>query len=137
MVDWFKMAKNKQDIRGLNPAKVKFAVSKDGGDIDAITAATISSRAFLQAVHNAYNAYADNPQADGLSGASAQAHAIDTTATDTIAAEVAADSVPALPETIVATPAPVRKPAPKPQHDSVHCPAHDTIIVEPEKCDTL
>ena len=137
MVDWFKTAKNKQDIRGLNPAKVKFAVSKDGGDIDAITAATISSRAFLQAVNNAYNAYADNPQADGLSGASAQAHAIDTTATDTIAAEVAADSVPALPETIVATPASVRKPAPKPQHDSVHCPAHDTIIVEPEKCDTL
>ena len=31
-------------------------VSKDGGDVDAITAATISSRAFLSAVNAAYAA---------------------------------------------------------------------------------
>ncbi len=31
------------------------AVSKDGGDVDAITAATISSRAFLKAVNKAYS----------------------------------------------------------------------------------
>lgn len=72
MVDWFKTDKNHQDIRGLNPSEANFAVSKDGGDIDAITAATISSRAFLHAVRKAYDAYAGNAQADGVSSASAQ-----------------------------------------------------------------
>ncbi len=33
-------------------------VSKDGGEIDAITAATISSRAFLDAITKAYEAFA-------------------------------------------------------------------------------
>lgn len=32
-------------------------MKKDGGDIDAITASTITSRAFLLAVTQAYNAY--------------------------------------------------------------------------------
>jgi electron transport complex protein RnfG len=53
---WFK-GEGKQGIQDKNPATTKFSVSKDGGDIDAITAATISSRAFLNAVNNAYNAY--------------------------------------------------------------------------------
>lgn len=57
IVDWFKTDKNKQKINGLNPESAKLAVTKDGGDIDAITAATISSRAFLEAVQNAYNAF--------------------------------------------------------------------------------
>ncbi len=57
VVDWFKTAKNKQSILGLNPAEANLTVSKDGGDVDAITAATISSRAFLQAVQTAYDAY--------------------------------------------------------------------------------
>lgn len=35
----------------------KFQVSKDGGEIDAITAATISSRAFCDAVQLAYDTY--------------------------------------------------------------------------------
>ena len=43
-------------------------VSKDGGDVDAITAATISSRAFLNAVNRAYSAYAGT---DGVTGATA------------------------------------------------------------------
>ena len=46
-VDWFK-----NQINGKN-INTEFKVSKDGGDIDAITAATISSRAFLNAVENA------------------------------------------------------------------------------------
>ena len=50
MVDWFKTNKGKQCIVGLNPSEKKFFVSKDGGDVDAITAATITSRAFLRAV---------------------------------------------------------------------------------------
>ena len=32
-------------------------VTKDGGDVDAITASTISSRAFCDAVDRAYKAY--------------------------------------------------------------------------------
>lgn len=37
-----------------NPADFKLKVTKDGGDVDAITAATISSRAFCDAVERAY-----------------------------------------------------------------------------------
>ena len=37
-------------------------VSKDGGEVDAITAATISSRAFLKAVNGAYNALYNSPE---------------------------------------------------------------------------
>ncbi len=58
IVDWFKTDKNKQNINGLHPNNAKLTVSKDGGEIDAITAATISSRAFLEAVQNAYDAFA-------------------------------------------------------------------------------
>ena len=46
-------------------------VSKDGGDVDAITASTITSRAFLKAVNQAYAAYAGQ-HADAQSGASKQ-----------------------------------------------------------------
>ncbi len=46
-------------------------VSKDGGQVDAITASTITSRAFLLAVNNAYNAYKSTP-ADAQTGASQQ-----------------------------------------------------------------
>ncbi len=44
-------------MKGLDPAKTKLQVKKDGGDVDAITAATISSRAFLDAVSKAYAAW--------------------------------------------------------------------------------
>ena len=71
MVDWFKPAAagtdksrsaffdklfgvkaqegagNGKSIIGKNPGTTDFRVSKDGGEIDAITAATITSRAFL------------------------------------------------------------------------------------------
>lgn len=56
MGEWFK-GEGKQSIINKNPQNTKFIVSKDGGDIDAITAATISSRAFLDAVQKASNAY--------------------------------------------------------------------------------
>lgn len=47
-------------IIGKNPGKNNFTVSKDGGDIDAITASTITSRAFLRAVQQAYNTFKNN-----------------------------------------------------------------------------
>lgn len=56
MVTWFKEKANlkgrKMDLN--NPLKVSKEASKDGGDVQAITAATISSRAFIEVVNNAY-----------------------------------------------------------------------------------
>lgn len=72
MTDWFKTEKGRQDIRGLNPQKNNLTVSKDGGDVDAITAATISSRAFLESIRSAYKAY--NNDYDSTSGATTQNH---------------------------------------------------------------
>ena len=46
-------------------------VSKDGGQVDAITASTITSRAFLLAVNNAYTAYKATP-VDAQTGATKQ-----------------------------------------------------------------
>jgi Na+-translocating ferredoxin:NAD+ oxidoreductase subunit G len=40
-----------------NPARFAVKVKKDGGQVDAITAATISSRAFCDAVNRAYENY--------------------------------------------------------------------------------
>ena len=68
--DWFKKGA-KGDITGKNPGTQSLTVSKDGGEIDAITASTITSRAFLQAVNNAWSAYM-NDQVDATSGASQQ-----------------------------------------------------------------
>ena len=61
MGEWFKnKEKPNQNVIGKNPKTTKFKVVKDGGDIDAITASTISSRAFLDAMLRAYNSYEQN-----------------------------------------------------------------------------
>jgi len=70
MDSWFKTDKNKQSIIGKELSKGNLKVSKDGGDVDAITASTITSRAFLDAVNRAYTAYSGK-NTDGVSGASA------------------------------------------------------------------
>ena len=58
---WFKnQDKPNQNVIGKNPKTTKFQVTKDGGDIDAITASTISSRAFLDALNRAYSSYEKN-----------------------------------------------------------------------------
>ena len=59
-----------EQFNGLNPAKAKLRVKKDGGDIDAITASTISSRAYCDAVLRAYNAYMKGKQMEGVDGTS-------------------------------------------------------------------
>lgn len=64
--DWFQKGQP-GCIIGKNPGKSNFTVSKDGGDIDAITASTITSRAFLRAVQQAYNTFKNNT--DGNTGA--------------------------------------------------------------------
>ncbi len=48
--------KFKSQFIGKNPEKFNLKVKKDGGDVDAITAATISSRAYCDAVQRAYEA---------------------------------------------------------------------------------
>jgi electron transport complex protein RnfG len=45
----------KNQFIGKNPSHFELRVNKDGGQVDAITAATISSRAFCDAVQRAYN----------------------------------------------------------------------------------
>ncbi len=46
-----------QQFNHQNPADFKLVVKKDGGDVDAITAATISSRAYCDAVQRAYDIF--------------------------------------------------------------------------------
>ena len=56
-----KIEKSKSDwskqFKGKNPENFNLQVKKDGGDVDAITAATISSRAYCDAVQRAYQAF--------------------------------------------------------------------------------
>lgn len=56
---WFQKG-GKGDIIGMRPNEALLSVSKDGGQVDAITASTITSRAFLKAVNQAYAAYSQS-----------------------------------------------------------------------------
>ena len=67
---WFQKDGNGCIIGKQMSSDKPLTVSKDGGDIDAITASTITSRAFLKAVNQAYAAYSGN-ETDGQSGATA------------------------------------------------------------------
>ncbi len=44
-------------FEGRSPGQMKMAVRKDGGEVDAITAATISSRACINAISHAWEAF--------------------------------------------------------------------------------
>ncbi len=57
-------------FKGKNPADMKMAVKKDGGDVDALTAATISSRAYVDAMSRAYKAFTQVCGADGAAAES-------------------------------------------------------------------
>jgi len=67
--EWFQKGQ-KGDIIGKNPGTMNLTVSKDQGDVDAITASTITSRAFLLAVQNAYDKL--KSQYDATTGATTQ-----------------------------------------------------------------
>lgn len=61
---WFNNTeKPNQNVIGKNPKSSKFQVTKDGGEIDAITASTITSRAFLEALNRAFDSYDKNLEA--------------------------------------------------------------------------
>jgi len=70
MPDWFQKGQ-KGDVIGMNPSQKAVTVTKDGGDVDAITAATISSRAFCDAIALAWNALSGS--SDAVTSATAQA----------------------------------------------------------------
>ena len=61
-------------FRNLDPQEKKLGVKKDGGDIDAITASTITSRAYISGIEKAVYAYATITRTpmtvDSCSGAS-------------------------------------------------------------------
>jgi len=54
-----KMAEPKfnDQFKDIDPTQFSMKVTKDGGDVDAITAATISSRAFCEAAQLAFDSY--------------------------------------------------------------------------------
>ncbi|MCL1822552.1 MAG: RnfABCDGE type electron transport complex subunit G [Prolixibacteraceae bacterium] len=84
---WFNNAdKPNQYIIGKKPGETNFSVSKDGGDIDAITASTITSRAFLDAILRAYSTFGDEFSID------AQSSATDKSSTDADAGTSATDT---------------------------------------------
>ncbi len=64
-----------RSIQNKNSWELEFKVKKDGGELDALTAATISSRAYYEAVARAYEAYkvacGYQQTANGVSGATA------------------------------------------------------------------
>lgn len=95
-------------LRVWKPRDGALSVKKDGGTVDAITAATISSRAFLAAVNQAA-AEVNGTAIDATTSATApQAAATDTLTADTTAA--APDPAP-----VVAAPVRPRAVSPQPQ----------------------
>ncbi|MCF0166510.1 MAG: RnfABCDGE type electron transport complex subunit G [Bacteroidales bacterium] len=48
--------------KDIDAASFRFAVKKDGGDVDAITASTITSRAYTKAVQKAYEIFKSIPR---------------------------------------------------------------------------
>ena len=54
----------RSQVKGKQPATDRLTVSKDGGEIDAITASTITSRAFLKGVNAAYEVFKNNCMAE-------------------------------------------------------------------------
>ncbi|MBQ0081046.1 MAG: RnfABCDGE type electron transport complex subunit G [Alistipes sp.] len=60
-----------KSFQGHNAGVVNMTVRKDGGDVDALTAATISSRAYCDAVRKSYEAFKLSGVLDTLKSGSA------------------------------------------------------------------
>jgi len=69
MQEWFRTDKNNQNVIGRSLADGNLSVTKDGGNVDAITASTITSRAFLQIINRAYSAYKGTDSGTGATTA--------------------------------------------------------------------
>ena len=70
--EWFQKGQP-GDVIDMNPGEAPLTVSKDGGKVNAITASTITSRAFLKGINTAYKAFRGEAT-DGDSGASKVHH---------------------------------------------------------------
>ena len=57
-----KSEKFMKQFRGKNPASFNLKVKKEGGEVDALAGATISTRAFGEATQQAYDAYINNKE---------------------------------------------------------------------------
>ena len=66
---WFRTNKGNQNVIGRTIDDT-FYVTQDGGTVDAITAATITSRAFINGIRAAFEVYQNEENADAQSGAS-------------------------------------------------------------------
>lgn len=53
---WFQKD-GKGNVIGMNPASNNITVKKDGGEVDAITGSTITSRAYCRMIATAYSAF--------------------------------------------------------------------------------
>jgi electron transport complex protein RnfG len=53
-------------FEGKNPEAMQLKVKKDGGEVDALTAATITSRAYIDAVARAYNALSEQTSSSSV-----------------------------------------------------------------------
>ncbi|UJH66220.1 RnfABCDGE type electron transport complex subunit G [Allomuricauda sp. SCSIO 65647] len=51
-----------RQFEGKDPASFDLKVKKDGGEVDALTGATITTRAFSEAVQQAYDAFVKNKE---------------------------------------------------------------------------
>ncbi len=61
-------------FEGKNPANLKMSVKKDGGDIDALTASTVTSRGYAEAVERAWRVFSEQvkgAEVEATSGATA------------------------------------------------------------------
>jgi electron transport complex protein RnfG len=76
----------------MNPSKNKLTVSKDGGEVDAITASTITSRAFLGAIRLEYDVIFGN-DTNGSTGATSVQSAVSTDSASVVTDSLAVDSV--------------------------------------------
>lgn len=69
MEAWFRDPTAARSVIGKNPETTSLHVTKDsGGEIDGITAATISSRAFLETLRNAFEAFKDYMNSESVTG---------------------------------------------------------------------
>ena len=71
MQEWFRTEGTDRSVLGSDLSQGPLQVKKDGGTVDAITAATISSRAFLDAINRAYSALSGT---DATTGATSQSN---------------------------------------------------------------
>ncbi|WP_052102604.1 RnfABCDGE type electron transport complex subunit G [Porphyromonas gingivicanis] len=87
MQEWFHLdnlsATSIRKMSGVDmSAEAPLVVSKDGGKVDAITASTISSRAFLDAINRAYKTY--QKVSGGVTTTSAEEAIMEQTTTTTL-----------------------------------------------------